>query len=98
MSELGDLRGLSLFLVCYDYGMGGLWGAFVAPNEEVIKAVYPELDVVHERPTWMTDEQFQRTCDTELHYVDETPWGMLNAVLDDRRKREEARLSDLLGD
>lgn len=82
-----------VFLVAYDYGMGGLWGAVVAPNEEAIAALYPELTVVHDRPAWMTDDRFDRICDTELHHINGAPWGILNAVLDDRRKRENARLS-----
>jgi len=44
-----------LFLVAYDYGMGGLWGAMLAHSEEEIHAEYPELSVAHERPRWMTD-------------------------------------------
>ncbi len=89
-------RDQHLFLVCYDYGMGGLWGVVMAPNEEAIKTVYPELDVVHGRPTWMTDERFQGICDTELHNVEGAPWGLLQAVLEDRRKREGTRLSPVV--
>ena len=74
------------FLVCYDYGMGGLWGLFVARNADEITRVYPELTVVTERPKWMTEEKYQDLRERELHDIDGAPWGILNAVLEDRDK------------
>lgn len=74
------------FLVCYDYGMGGLWGVFMARTAEEITDVYPELTVVTERPKWMTEENYQRLRDRELHDVDGAPGGILNAILSDRAK------------
>ena len=73
-----------VFLVCYDYGMGGLWGTFLARSEQEIHDLYPELLVVRERPKWMTDEDFEGLLDRELHDIDGAPWGILNAVLADR--------------
>jgi hypothetical protein len=73
-----------LFLVCYDYGMGGLWGAMMAPSEQEIVAAYPELAVVHERPRWMSDAVYEQICREQRHDVDGAPWGILDVVLADR--------------
>ena len=74
------------FLVGYDYGMGGLWGIFLAESADEITAVYPELVVVPTRPKWMTEDRYQALRDHELHDVNGAPWGILNAVLADREK------------
>lgn len=79
--------GRRLFLICYDYGGGGLWGAMTAHSEDEIKAVYPELTIVHERPPWMTEERFAQICEEELHDIDGGPWGLLNVLLADRGRR-----------
>jgi hypothetical protein len=75
-----------LFLVAYDYGPGGLWGAMLARSEEEITCEYPELTIVHERPRWMSDEDYARICNEELHDIDGAPWGILNVVLADRER------------
>lgn len=75
-----------LFLVAYDYGTGGLWGAMLAWSEEEIAREYPELTIVHERPRWMSDDDYTRICDQELHDIDGAPWGILDAVLADRER------------
>jgi hypothetical protein len=77
-----------LFLVCYDYGGGGLWGTMMARSESEIRAVYPELVIVNERPKWMTEERYKQLCEEQLHDIDGAPWGILNALLADRRKRQ----------
>lgn len=74
------------FLVCYDYGMGGLWGILMARTADEVSDAYPELVVVSERPKWMTDEDYEALRDRELHDIDGAPWGILNAVLADRDK------------
>jgi hypothetical protein len=76
------------FLVAYDYGAGGLWGVMRARDEVEIRERYPELTIVKERPSWMTDDELERIRDVETHEVDGAPWGMLNAVLADRERGE----------
>jgi hypothetical protein len=76
-----------LFLVAYDYGMGGLWGAVLARSEAEIEAVYPELGIATERPPWMTDDRYNQICVEELHDIDDPPTGILNAVMADRLKK-----------
>lgn len=74
------------FLVCYDYGMGGLWGVFLARTADEITGKYPELVVVEEWPKWMTEAVYADLRGRELHELDEVPWGILNALLADREK------------
>jgi hypothetical protein len=78
----------SEFLVCYDYGMGGLWGFMYAESIDAIKAKYPELLVVTSKPDWMTDEYFERKHSEPL-WLDSPPTGILLALLDDRSKRRK---------
>jgi hypothetical protein len=75
-----------LYLVAYDYGAGGLWGAMMARSEDEIHKLYPELSIVANRPGWMSDGRYQQICDQEMHDIDGAPWGILNAVLADRRR------------
>ena len=74
------------FLVCYDYGMGGLWGVIDARSEAEIGSVYPELAVAHERPGWMTEEAFAELVADQHHDIDGQPWGILNSLLADRAR------------
>jgi hypothetical protein len=75
------------FLIGYEYGMGGLWGVIDARSEDEIKQKYPELDVVHERPKWMTPQRYGELCERERHDIDEeTPWGILRAVVTNREQ------------
>lgn len=76
------------FLVCYDYGTGGLWGIMNAHSKEEIAAVYPELDVADDLPPFLTPADVERMRDNEWHDIDGAPWGILNALLADRRKQE----------
>jgi hypothetical protein len=77
----------SEFLVCYDYGMGGLWGVFTAASASEVTNLYPELVVVTYRPKWMTSESLEQLRSNECHDIDEAPWGILSAVLADRDKK-----------
>jgi hypothetical protein len=49
------------FLIVYDYGMGGIWGFAHAVSEAEIVEAFPELEVVHETPAWMTEERERKT-------------------------------------
>ena len=75
------------FLVCYE-GASGLWGIMNAHSTEEIAKIYPELGVADEPPAWMTTDRLERLRDHEWHDIDGAPWGILNALLADRRKPE----------
>jgi hypothetical protein len=74
-------------LVCYDYGMGGLWGVLMAPSVAIIKLKYPELHVPDEPPAWMSQETFHALREDPLWLDDEPPQGLLRALLTDRNTR-----------
>lgn len=44
------------FYVAYDYGMGGAWAIAMASSADEVKRLSPELQVVEERPDWMTGD------------------------------------------
>jgi hypothetical protein len=76
-----------LFMVAYDYGMGGLWGLVRAHSEEDIRRLFPELVIVHERPDWMTDEQYSRMERLGTYDLDDLPGGILEAVIAERNHK-----------
>ncbi|KRE60687.1 hypothetical protein [Nostocoides sp. Soil756] len=74
------------FLVCYDYGTGGLWGVLMAPSAGAIQARYPELAIADEAPPWMSRERYQSLHEEPLWLDDEPPQGLLHALVSDRRR------------
>jgi hypothetical protein len=44
------------YLVCYDYGQGGVWLYLTATDKSVIEDKYPALTVLDAPPPWWTDE------------------------------------------
>lgn len=71
------------FLVCYDYGMGGLWGVLVAPSEYAIKEKYPELVIADRWPPWLEETELQ-TMRSDPLWIDSPPTGLLLALVTDR--------------
>ena len=74
------------FLVCYDYGMGGLWGVLMAPSVAAINAKYPELHIADEPPAWMSREEFQALGEEPLWLENEPRQGLLRALVRDRAR------------
>ena len=74
------------YLVVHDYGMGGLWGYVLADSADQIKARFPELDVVEERPAWM-----QQDLDDDLRAreedIESPDSGILSIILEARASR-----------
>ena len=52
--ELGE--NVVQFLVCYDYGTGGLWWRMTATSASQIEAKYRDLTVFEQPPEWWTEE------------------------------------------
>lgn len=44
------------YLVCYDYGTGGLWWWVEAPNADAINAAFRDLIVFEQPPAWWNDD------------------------------------------
>ena len=74
------------FLVCYDYGAGGLWGVLMAPSADAIRASYPELGIADEPPAWMSRKRYRSLYEEPLWLDDEPPQGLLHALVSDRRR------------
>ncbi|HXC54620.1 MAG TPA: hypothetical protein VNU97_04950 [Rhizomicrobium sp.] len=49
------------YLVCYDYGTGGVWIYLEAASSADIKAAYPDLTVFEALPTWWDAENEKLT-------------------------------------
>jgi hypothetical protein len=72
------------FVVCYDVpDESGLWGVMIASSKDAILAKYPELEVVDERPAWVTGDDIRRWR-LSPYNLDDEPEGMLKAVVADR--------------
>jgi hypothetical protein len=71
------------FLVCYDYGQGGLWGYIRAGSADEITRRFPELAVVSAPPAWVTqeDEARWRLREEDL----DSPSGLLADLLEQRK-------------
>lgn len=67
----------SLLLATHDYGMGAIWLAFMARAPNEVKSLYPEMEVVAERPDWMDDETFDSIVAVGVWDIDEPPTGVL---------------------
>jgi hypothetical protein len=72
------------YLAVYDYGMGGVWVLIDARNPDEIESAYPELKVIHDRPSWLDAEQW-RQIDRDAHFdIDAEPTGYLAALIEER--------------
>ena len=67
----------SRYLVVYDYGAGGVWAYVVARSADEIVSRFPELQIVHERPKWMSDHDERRLDLLDL----DAPTGLLSDLL-----------------
>lgn len=72
------------FLICYDYGMGGLWAFIYARSSEEILEKYPELFIAKERSQWMDEKQAANIESLESHDIDGKPFGVLRVVIEER--------------
>jgi hypothetical protein len=72
------------YLVCYDYGMGGLWGIITADSIQDISELYPELTVFETRPFWMTNDQYASIAKQPKYSLLKEPVGMLLTIINDR--------------
>ena len=74
------------FLVCYDYGNGGLWAVVLASSADEITARYPEVVIVPERPPWMGDAKHVKLRRDPLVVNLPEDQGIFKAVVASRLK------------
>lgn len=72
------------FLVCYDYGMGGLWAFIYARFSEEVLEKYPELFIAYEKPRWLDEKQAVNIELLESHDIDGEPFGVLRVIIEER--------------
>ena len=75
------------FLVLYDYGMGGVWAVIHADEKSQISQKYPWLSVVEARPSWMTEQEYQKILSTLSFDIDEPPRGWLLSAASEQGNR-----------
>lgn len=74
------------FLVCYDYGMGGLWALVEAGAPEKILREYPEVVIFEEPPAWVDEDQMARLRAETITLTPGVHTGIFRAVVADREK------------
>jgi hypothetical protein len=65
------------FLVCHDYGTGGLWWWIEAPSADDIHAKFRDLIVLDQPPTWWNDEMDRHAKRYRLSEPPDEPLSML---------------------
>lgn len=81
------MTGKQKYLVCYDYGTGGLWGLITAPSRGAITDLYPELVIVEERPEFLRSEDaWQRLVHKNSYDLDDEPTGLLLVLVRARNR------------
>ena len=75
------------FLAVYDYGAGDVWAIVRSPDKKSIQRKYPILDVLDERPRWMSDAQYAQIAERHLYDIDDEPAGVLQFMLEDIQRR-----------
>lgn len=74
-------------LVVYDYGSGGVWAVILSSDKGQIAAKYPLLQVVDQRPAWMTEDEYRKILATLAFDVDAEPHGWLLSVIAEQKSR-----------
>lgn len=65
------------FLVCYDYGMGGLWWWIAAPSADAIRASLKDVLVFNQPPDRWTEANDARTRHITLNDQSDKALNML---------------------
>jgi hypothetical protein len=68
------------YLAVSDYGQGGVWVVIDARSEEETAAAYPELKVVHDRPSWLSESEMNLIRE-QFHFDIDAPLSGWLAVL-----------------
>ena len=70
-------------LFVYGYGMGGVWGVMMANDADEIVTRYKFLQVVSERPSWMSDDMYQDFLHRRFD-IDAEPTGWLLSAVNEQ--------------
>jgi hypothetical protein len=77
------------YLVAYEYGQGAVWAIVHADSEVQLRHDFPELTIVHDRPPWMTDAEFEKIRAVHDYDIDDRTFGLLAEIIEARRHGDE---------
>ena len=86
--------GKHAFLTVYDYGAGGVWAIVRSPDKKSIERKYPILDVLDERPTWMSDDLYAKIAERHFYDIDDEAAGVLQFMLEDIQRQADKLYQD----
>jgi hypothetical protein len=72
------------YLACHDYGTGGVWLYLMADSAAQIRERFPELRVVTDRPSWLTNGEDRLLRERMTIDIDDTEDAFLAALLQQR--------------
>jgi hypothetical protein len=78
-NEMTAVRTRQEYLICYDYGQGGLWFVIRADDRSQITQKYPFLIVFDARPGWMSEKEYAEIR-REAFDIDDAPPPALAVV------------------
>ncbi len=73
------------YFAVYDYGMGGVWAIITAHSKDDITAKYPVLTIFETRPSWMTEQDYDRIASTSCFDIDDEPPNWLVTAMKDNK-------------
>ena len=83
------MPGKLAFLTVYDYGAGDVWAIVRSPDKKSIERKYPILDVLDERPFWMSDDHYARIVERHFYDIDDEAAGVLQFMLEDIQRHAD---------
>lgn len=73
------------FLVLYAYGQGGVWAFIHARSRRDIERRFPELEIVDEPPSWMSEDEIA-ILEERMTFDIERPRGFLAKLAEQRAR------------
>lgn len=88
MSDVDDAV-MQEFLVCYDYGTGGVWYRMRAPSAQSLREAFPDFVVFDEASSWWREGALK----VRNYVLGATLDPTLQSLVDDARKNSIRPLS-----
>lgn len=68
---MGPIAMKNKYLTMYDYQTGGVWVYIWAESKQDIIQRYPLLNIIEERPEWLTEEKERQFPECDIDAPDE---------------------------
>lgn len=72
------------FLIEIDHMKAGYWGVMFARSEDEITHKWPEVNIVHDRPAWMSDDRYSQYMRRPYDIDSDNPGGILDIIVRSR--------------